>query len=138
MVTSRIDTVSSHARANKGTYMINLFGSVIPIIMFLVYASTQIGGLATEKEVRGYITTHTEAGMHPMAVEAVGEVQGQLDSILSFQIEERIEKQIKVVCMNPTLRDALEPTIKQLIRDYNKVAPRAYVRPTCEQLGAVK
>ena len=135
MANHALDTVSSHAKANRGTYMINLFGSVIPIIMFLVYASTQIGGLATEKEVKSYITEHTEEGMHPDAKRAVGEVQGQLDSILSFQIEERIEKQIKVVCTNPELRDALEPSIKQLIRDFNKVSPRPYTRPSCAQLG---
>ena len=135
MSSHAIDSIKDHGKANRGTYMINLFGSVIPIIMFLVYASTQIGGLATEKEVKNFIIDHTEAGMHPAGDLAVGDVQKQLDSILSFQIEERIEKQLKVVCQNPTLRDALEPTIKQLIRDFNRVSPRPYVRPSCEQLG---
>ncbi len=130
-----VETVTTHAKANKVTYMINIFGSIIPIITFLVYASTQIDELATEKEVGMYISTHNQSGMHPKAVAAVDGVQGQLNNILSFQIEERIEKQLKVVCENPELRDALEPTIKQLIRDYNAVAPTVYVRPSCTQLG---
>ena len=134
MVTS-IDTVSEHGKRYKGTYMINLFGSVIPIVMFLTYASTQLNGLATEDEVNNLIGVHTNQSMHPLAEAAVSNVQGQLDNILSIQIEERIEKQIKVVCMNKNLRDVLEPTIKQLIRDYNKVSNPDYVRPSCEQLG---
>ena len=132
----KIETVSAHAKANKGTYMINLFGSVIPIIMFLGYASTQIGGLATEKEVSKYISVHN-SGMHPAGVLAVGEIQEQLNNIQSFQIEERIEKQLKVICENPQLRDALEPTIKQLIREYNLISPSNYNRPSCAQLGVV-
>jgi len=135
MTNPRIDTITAHAQANRGTYMINIFGSIIPIIMFLIFAGVKLDGLATEKEVGRYITSHSDAGMHPAADLAVGEVQKQLDNILSFQIEERIEKQLKVVCQNPELRDALEPTIKQLIRDYNDVSPRAYVRPSCVQLG---
>ena len=115
--------------------MINLFGSVIPIIMFLIYATSVVGDLATEIEVDEYIEEHREAGMHPLAAAAVGDVQRQLDSILSFQIEERIEKQLKIVCQNPQLRDAIEPTVKQLIRDYNRVSPSIYIRPSCEQLG---
>ena len=130
-----VSTVSSHAKANKGTYMINLFGSIIPIIMFLAYASTQIGSLATEDEVTLLIRSHTSAGMHPAGITAVGNIQEQLNSIQSFQIEERIEKHLKLICENSSLRNALEPTVKQLIRDYDKVSLRAYVRPTCEQLG---
>ena len=131
-----IETVSSHAKANKVTYMINLFGSVIPILMFLGFASTQIGSLATEKEVNKYIQTH-DSGMHPASKLAVGEIQQQLNNIQSFQIEERIEKQLKVICENPQLRDALEPTIKQLIREYNLISPSNYTRPSCAQLGVV-
>lgn len=55
--------------------MINLFGSVIPIIMFLGYASTQIGSLATSEEVQTAITFHNEAGMHPAGEDAVEEVE---------------------------------------------------------------
>lgn len=130
-----VNSITQHGRDNRSTYMINLFGSVIPIIMFLIYATSVIGDLATEDEVEMYITDHQETGMHPAADAAVGDVQRQLDSILSFQIEERIEKQLKIVCQNPELRDAIEPTVKQLIRDYNRVSPRPYIRPSCEQLG---
>lgn len=132
-----IDTVQEHTKKYKGTYMINLFGSVIPIIMFLVYASTTIDGLATETEVANLISTHNDFSMHPSAKTAVGDVQQQLNNIQSFQIEERIEKHLKIVCENPTLRDALEPTIKQLIRDYNAVSNVAYTRPSCQQLGVL-
>lgn len=55
--------------------MINLFGSVIPIIMFLVYASTQISNLATSGEVANMITFHLEAGMHPAGEQAVEELE---------------------------------------------------------------
>lgn len=132
---SKVDTITAHGKANRSTYMINLFGSVIPIIMFLLFASTQIQGLATETEVVDLITVHNVIGMHPKAQLAVGDVQRQLNNILSFQIEERIEKQLKIVCQNPNLRDAIEPTVRQLIRDYDSVANRPYVRPSCEQLG---
>ena len=131
-----IDTITTHGRANRGTYMINLFGSIIPIIMFLIYATTVVEGLATEDEVSLLIRSHTSAGMHPAGVAAVGDIQDQLNNIQSFQIEERIEKHIKLVCENEDLRDALEPTIKLLIRNYNKVSTVRYVRPSCEQLGA--
>ncbi len=130
-----VDTITAHGRENKGTYMINLFGSIIPILMFLVYASTKLGGLATEAEVTTFIETHNSGGMHPSANEAVGDVQKQLDRMLSFQIEERIEKQLIIVCQNPQLRNAIEPTVKQLIRDYDAVSPRPYIRPSCIQLG---
>jgi len=134
MSSHSIDSVKEHGKANKGTYMINLFGSVIPIIMFLVYASSQIGGLATEKEVNMYISDHN-TGMHPAGEVAVGEIQEQLNNIQSFQIEERIEKHLKLICENSELRDALEPTVKQLIRDYNSMSKVRYVRPNCAQLG---
>ena len=130
-----IETMSSHAKANKGTYMINLFGSIIPIIVFLIYASTQISSLATEDEVGLLIRSHTSAGMHPAGVTAVGNIQEQLNNIQSFQIEERIEKHLKLICENSDLRDALEPTVKQLIRDYNAVSKVRYERPSCTQLG---
>ena len=130
-----INTISAHAYANKGTYMINLFGSIIPIIMFLVYASTQLSSLATESEVGLLIRNHTSAGMHPAGIVAVGNIQDQLNNIQSFQIEERIEKHIKLICENEDLRDALEPTIKLLIRDYNDVSEIRYTRPSCAQLG---
>jgi len=132
-----IDTITEHGKANRGTYMINLFGSIIPIIMFLVYASTVVSVLATEDEVNLLIRSHNSTDMHPAANKAVGEVQKQLDNILAFQIEERIEKQLIVVCRNPTLRNNLEPSIKQLIRSYNNVSELPYVRPTCAQLGTV-
>ncbi len=131
-----IDTIASHGRDNRGTYMINLFGSIIPIIVFLIYASTQISSLATEDEVGLLIRSHTSAGMHPAGITAVGDIQDQLNNIQSFQIEERIEKHIKLVCENEDLRDALEPTIKLLIRNYNQVSTVRYVRPDCAQLGA--
>lgn len=131
-----VDTVVEHKKKHGATYMINLFGSVIPIIMFLVYASTQLSGLASETEVANLIATH-DGGMHPSAEEAVGNVQGQLNSILANQIEVKIEKNLKIVCENPHLRDALESTIKGLIRDYNKVSDVRYVRPSCQQLGVV-
>lgn len=130
-----IDTIKQHGKENRGTYMINLFGSVIPIIMFLLFASTQLNGLATEKEVSTLINGHLNTGMHPAADLAIGDVQGQLNNILSIAIEERIEKQLKIVCENPRLRDAIEPTVKQLIRDYNAVSKIPYARPTCAQLG---
>lgn len=132
---STIDTMSSHAKANRGTYMINLFGSIIPIIMFLVYATSVVDSLATEDEVGLLIRSHTGAGMHPAGVDAVGDIQEQLNNIQSFQIEERIEKHLKLICENNDLRDALEPTVKQLIRDYNAVSTVRYIRPSCPQLG---
>ena len=135
MSSTTIDTVSEHARANKGTYLINLFGSIVPIILFLIYATSVVGSLATEDEVGLLIRSHTTAGMHPAGITAVGNIQDQLNSIQSFQIEERIEKHIKLICENENLRDALEPTVKRLIRDYNKVSEVKYERPSCEQLG---
>ena len=129
------NVISEHVQVNRGTYMINLFGSIIPIIMFLVYATSVVDGLATEDEVNLLIRSHTSVGMHPAGVAAVGDIQDQLNNIQSFQIEERIEKHIKLICENEDLRDALEPTIKLLIRDYNDISKVRYIRPTCAQLG---
>ena len=132
---ANIDSVTAHGRENKATYMINLFGSIIPLISFLVYASTQVSNLASETEVTNLIKTHLHAGAHPEATRELENVQGQLNSILANQIELRIEAQLKIICANSELRSALEPTVKQLIRDYNGVAKKDYERPSCIQLG---
>jgi len=134
-MTASVDSITLHAKENRSTYMINLFGSIIPILTFLIYAATKVDGLATDSEVVDLIITHNVEEMHPKAEIAVGNVQQQLDRMLSIQIEERIEKQLKIICENPQLRNALEPNIKQLIRDYNGVSPVRYVRPSCAQLG---
>jgi len=126
---------TSHIKENKVPYLINLFGSVIPILMFLIYGMGTVDSLATEKEVDDKIDYHLAQQTHPISVAVDQGIQKQLNNIQSFQIEERIEKQLIIVCRNPSLRDALEPSIRQLIRDYNAISPTLYRRPTCEQLG---
>lgn len=129
------EALREHKQKYGVTYMINLFGSVIPIVMFLIYASTQISNLATQLEVQELIDTHNISDMHPAAQSAVNQVDRKIDSILLFQLEDRIEKQIRVVCQNPDLRGQLEGTIRGLIQQYNDISPRPYQRPTCAQLG---
>ena len=115
--------------------MITLFGSLLPVLTIGGLILNAFSALATDDEVLGAVKVHNTSGMHPAATLAIGDVQSQLNYILSFQIEERIEKQLKIVCQNPELRDAIEPTVKQLIRNYNEVSPIRYVRPSCKQLG---
>jgi len=126
---------TAHVKEHKVSYLINIFGSVIPILMFLVYGMTAMDSLATEAEVDTKIDVHYNGGAHPAAIAELNDVQGQLNDIRSFQIEERIEKQLRLVCEHPELRASLEESIRQLIRDFNKVSTHVYVRPSCIQLG---
>ena len=133
--TINVDKISEHHKKHKATYMINLFGSIIPIILFIGLVYGKVATLATTDDVHQMLNVHANTEMHPLAKTAVGNVQYQLNTILAIQIEERIEKQLKIVCLNNDLRDALEPTIKQLIRSYDNVSATKYQRPACEQLG---
>ena len=122
------DGVKQHAKENKGTYMINLFGSVIPIIMFLIYAATQIESLASEKEVSRLITIHSESEMH-------SGIQEDLGSIKMYLIAERIEDLCKIKCRTPSA--PVDDTIRKLIQDYDVISDTSYKRLSCLELGEV-
>ena len=129
------EQIAQHTKENRVTYMINLFGSVIPIIMFMGYASTQIGDLATDSELESQIHQHLMTDAHPMTDDAIDKIQGQLNSILLYQIAERIESLLRIKCENPEA--PVDDALRALIQQYDEVAGRnnRYIRLTCEELG---
>ena len=68
-------TFRQSIQEHKGTAMINLFGSIIPIIMFLVYATNVVNDLATTSDVTMAVRTHMEASMHPLGQAAIERVE---------------------------------------------------------------
>ena len=133
------EAMYAHRERYGVMYMITLIGSLLPVLIIGGMILSSFNSLATESEVATAIAVHNDGGMHPTANTAVVEIQDQLNNIEAYQIEARIESQLKLICENSTLRNALEPTIKQLIRDYNSLMPvaRHYVRPPCIQLGVI-
>ncbi len=133
------EAIHTHRERYGVMYLISGIGSFLPIITLGALLLNGIGNIATEDELTLAISMHNDMSMHPAAAAAVGGVQDQLNSIEAYQIESRIESQLKLVCENGELRNALEPTIKQLIRDYNSLMPdNKYVRPPCIQLGVLE
>lgn len=124
--------LTEHREKYGATYVINLFGSVIPIIMFLVYANQKIDNVATDIEVANLITDSIVAH----EVQSHEELEGKVDQLYLLNLQQRIEQLIRAECNNPNLRSALEPEINSLIRDYNSVSLVPYQRPSCTVLRA--
>jgi len=134
------ETIIEHKQKYGVAWMINIFGSIIPIVMFMVYMGTQISALATDEEVLMIMREH-ESGLHPRAASAasVEAIQEQLVEIQLSQMDEKIRQLLRVVCEKPELYGQLEPTIRQAISDYEKKAGdgTTYQQPTCIALGVI-
>ena len=124
--------LQEHKERYGVTYMINLFGSVIPILMFLVYANGKISQVATDVEVGNIVTDAIVAH----EVQKHEEMESRVDQLYLLNLQQRIEQLIRAQCNNAQLRSVLEPEINSLIRDYNEVAPVPYQRPSCQILQA--
>lgn len=119
---------SDHKEKHGVTYMISTFGSIIPIVMFLVFLNTKVELYSTDVEVQASITAHLDANHQ--------ELERTVDSIYLLNLQDRIEKLIRAECQSPDLRTVLEPEIRSLIRNYNEISSVPYVRPSCAALQA--
>lgn len=126
---TRAESIYEHRKKYGVTYMINFFGSILPVATLLGVVYTQFGTIVTEPELVSRIKSH-ETVRHT-------ELEKTVNSIYLLNLQTRIEAQIRTICENPNLRTALEQTINALIRDYNAVSDIPYIRPSCLQLGVV-
>lgn len=131
------ESFEEHRKKYGVTYMINFFGSLLPVAALALMFVTQFGKLATDVELATAMSSHM-TGKHTTTDREIQQIQGDVDSILILSLQDRIEKLLLAECKNPALRASLETTIRQLIRDYNSKSKIPYDRPDCQQLELTK
>jgi len=132
------EKLHEHSQKYRVTYMINFFASILPVMAVVGIVWTQFDKLVLTDELNTALANHRTSETHTASEQEIEQINGKVDTILLLNMQDRIEKMLRAVCTNPNMRDALDPTVRSLIQEYNKISGIPYVRPTCNQLGALR